>query len=95
MVINVSLQHNGGFVTGIILLTLMLLPTGQRCHNDYNEAALREQECGFVRRLKPTECHIYLDGQCLTEQAVPFCWCSFFLSFLFCFVIYIYIYIYI
>ena len=20
-------------------------------------------ECGFVRRLKPTECHVYLDGQ--------------------------------
>ena len=25
--------------------------------------ALREQECGFVRRLKPTECHVYLERQ--------------------------------
>ena len=26
-------------------------------------AALREQKYGFVRRLKPTECHIYIDEQ--------------------------------
>ena len=29
----------------------------------YDEAALREEECGFVRHLKPTECHIYLYEQ--------------------------------
>ena len=36
MAVNVSVQHNGGFLPGTILLTAMLLPSGNplKCHGE-------------------------------------------------------------